>query len=64
MTKTNTGTSNKKIHNILVCKINKKLNEYVNRDINSVKNMKKIMLSLITENHKPNSYVMSTTLKK
>jgi hypothetical protein len=56
--------SNKKIHKILVCKTNEKLNEYVNRDINSVKNMRKIMLNLITENYKPKSYVMGTTLKK
>jgi len=56
------ATSDKKIHKILVCKTNAKLNEYVNRDINSVKNMKKIVLKLITENHKPKSYVMGTKI--
>ena len=54
--------SDKKIHKILVCKTNPKLNEYVNRDRNSVKNMNKIVLSLITENHKPKSYVMGTKI--
>jgi hypothetical protein len=54
--------SDKKIHKILVCKTNSKLNEYVNRDRNSVKNMNKIVLSLITENHKPKSYVMGTKI--
>lgn len=52
----------KKIHKILVCKTNEKLNEYVNRDKNSVKNMIKIMKSYITENHKPKTFVMGTKI--
>ena len=46
----------------MVCKTNEKLNEYVNRDINSVKNMIKIISSYITENHKPKTFVMGTKI--
>ena len=45
-----------KIHKILVCKTNEKLNEYVNRDINSVKNMKNIVFSYINTNYKPKTH--------
>lgn len=54
----------KKIHKILVCKTNEKLNEYVNRDYNSVKNMIKITKNYITENHKFKTFVMGITYKK
>ena len=52
----------KKIHKILICKTNEKLNEYVNRDKNSVKNMKKIVLSYIKTNHKPKTFVLGTKI--
>ncbi len=52
----------KKIHKILVCKTNEKLNEYVNRDINSVKNMKNIVFSYINTNYKPKTFVMGTKI--
>ena len=54
--------SNKKIHKILVCKTNEKLNEYVNRDTNSVKNMIKIVSSYINTNHKPKTFVLGTKI--
>jgi hypothetical protein len=52
----------KEIHKILVCKTNLKLNEYVNRDINAVKNMIKIILSYISQNHKPKLFVYGTKI--
>ena len=48
----------KEIHKILVCQTNKKLNEYVNRDINAVKNMVKIVNSYISLNHKPKQFLL------
>ena len=54
--------SDKKIHKILVCKTNPKFYDYVNRDINSVKNMRKIVSNLITKNHRPRNYVMGTQI--
>jgi hypothetical protein len=54
--------SDKKIHKILVCKTNEKLNEYVNRDTNSVKNMIKIVSSYINTNHKPKTFVLGTKI--
>ena len=50
--------SNKKIHKILVCKTNEKLNEFVNKDINSVKNMIKIVSNYINTNYKPKTFVL------
>ena len=58
----NKAKNNKKIHKILVCKTNKKLNEYVNRDINSVKNMIKIVSNYIKTNHKPKTFVNGTKI--
>lgn len=52
----------KKIHKILVCKTNEKLNEYVNRDVNSVKNMKKIVSFYISTNYKPKTFVLGTKI--
>ena len=43
----------KKIHKILTCKTSVKFMKYINRDINSVKNMKKIVMSYIEKNEKP-----------
>ena len=60
----NKAKNNKKIHKILVCKTNEKLNEYVNRDINSVKNMIKIVSNYIKTNYKPKTFINSTTYKK
>ena len=54
--------SNKKIYKILVCKTNEKLNEFVNRDINSVKNMIKIISNYINTNYKPKTFVLGTTI--
>ena len=54
--------SNKKIHKILVCKTNEKLNEFVNRDINSVKNMIKIVSNYINTNYKPKTFVLGTKI--
>jgi len=54
--------SNKKIHKILVCKTNEKLNEFVNRDINSVKNMIKIVSNYIKINYKPKTFVLGTKI--
>ena len=53
---------NKKIHKILVCKTNKKLNEYINRDKNSVKNMIKIVSNYINTNYKPKTFVLGTKI--
>jgi len=47
----------KKIHKILTCKTSIKSIKYINRDINSVKNMKKIVLSYIEKNEKPFSFI-------
>jgi len=52
----------KRIHKILVCKTNEKLNEYVNRDVNSVKNMKKIVSLYISTNYKPKTFVLGTKI--
>jgi hypothetical protein len=41
----------------------KKLNEYVNRDINSVKNMIKIISNYIKTNYKPKTFINGTTYK-
>ena len=54
----------KKIHKILVCKTNEKLNEYVDRDKNSTKNMKNIVLSYINTNYRPKQFVMGTKICK
>jgi len=44
----------KKAHKILICKTNEKLNNlFVNRDNNSILNMKKIVLNYITKNQRP-----------
>jgi hypothetical protein len=54
-----------KVHKILVCKTNVESKvpiKYVNRDINSIKNMKSIMTSYITLNHKPKTFVMGTKI--
>jgi len=47
----------KKIHKILTCKTSIKSMKYINRDINSVKNMKKIVLSYIEKNEKPLPFI-------
>ena len=60
----NKAKNNKKIHKILVCKTNEKLNKYVNRDINSVKNMIKIVSNCIKTNYKPKTLGNGTTYKK
>ena len=52
----------KKIHKILVCKTNEKLNEHVNRDTNSVKNMIKIVSNYIKTNYKPKTFVLGTKI--
>lgn len=52
----------KEIHKILVCQTNSKLNEYINRDINAVKNMIKIISSYISQNHKPKPFVHGTKI--
>ena len=52
----------KKIHKILVCKANEKLNEYVNRDKNATKNMNNIVLSYINTNYRPKQFVMGTKI--
>ena len=53
-------TKDKKIHKILVCKTNEKLNEYVDRDKNSTKNMKNIVQNYINTNYRPKSFTMGT----
>ena len=55
-------TKDKKIHKILICKTNSKLNEYVNRDKNSVKNMIKIVSHCIKSNYKPKTFVYGTKI--
>jgi len=47
----------KKIHKILTCKTSIKSMKYINIDINSVKNMKKIVLSYIEKNEKPLPFI-------
>ena len=54
----------KKIHKILVCKTNEKLNEYVNRDNNATKNMRNIVLSYINTNYRPKTFVPGTKICK
>jgi len=49
------------IHKILVCKANEKLNEYVDRDINAMKN---IVKSYINTNYRPKSFVLGTKICK
>ena len=52
-----------KVHKILVCKTNEKSNGlFINRDSNSVKNMKKITLSYIKNNLRPKTYVFGTKI--
>jgi hypothetical protein len=52
-----------KVHKILVCKTNVELKvHFINRDKNSVKNMKSIINSYITLNHKPKTFVMGTKI--
>ena len=53
---------NKPIHKILTCKTSKKFNKYINRDMNAVKNMKKIITSYLTVNKKPMIFVMGTKI--
>ena len=53
---------NQPIHKILTCKTSEKFNKYVNRDINAVKNMKKIVSSYLTINKKPMIFVMGTKI--
>jgi hypothetical protein len=53
-----------RIHKILVCKANEKLKEYVNRDINSTKNMRDIVFSYINTNYRPKQFVMGTKICK
>ena len=52
------------VHKILVCKANEKSKEYVNRDNNSTKNMKDIVLSYIKTNYRPKSFVLGTKICK
>lgn len=47
----------KKVHKILTCKTSIKSMKYLNRDINSVKNMKKIVMSYIEKNEKPIPFI-------
>ena len=47
----------KKVHKILTCKTSIKSMKYINRDINSVKNMKKIVMSYIEKNEKPLPFI-------
>ena len=54
--------SNKKIHKILTCKTSEKLMKYMNRDINAVKNMLKIVSSYIKINIKPKIFVLGTKI--
>ena len=54
---------NKKIHKILTCKTSEKFNKYINRDMNAVKNMKKIITSYLTVNKKPMIFVMGVSTK-
>ena len=51
-----------KVHKILVCKTKGKFNEYVNRDINSNKNMIEIVDSFIKTNYRPKTFVMGTKI--
>ena len=48
----------------MVCKANEKLKEYVNRDINSTKNMRDIVFSYINTNYRPKQFVMGTKICK
>ena len=59
---TQQAIKDKKIHKILVCKTNEKLNEHVNRDTNSVKNMIKIVSNYIKTNYKPKTFVLGTKI--
>ena len=54
----------RKIHKILVCKTNEKLNEYMNRDNNATKNMRNIVLSYINTNYRPKTFVMGTKIRE
>ena len=54
----------KKIHKILVCKTNKKFYGYVDRDMNSTKNMNNIVLSYINTNYRPKTFVIGTKICK
>ena len=54
---------NKKIHKILTCKTSEKLMKYMNRDINAVKNMLKIVSSYIKINIKPKIFVLGLPRK-
>ena len=54
-----------KVHKILICKTNEESKvpfHYINRDKNSVKNMKSIMKSYITLNYRPKTFVMGTKI--
>ena len=48
----------------MVCKENEKLNEYVDRDKKSTKNINKIVLSYINTNYRPKQFVMGTKICK
>ena len=51
--KYNTIIKTKKVHKVLICKTNEKLSDlFVNRDNNSILNMKKIVLSYISINQR------------
>ena len=53
---------NKKVHKILTCKTSVKSMKYINRDINAVKNMIKIVSNYIKTNHKPKTFVNGTKI--
>lgn len=52
----------KKIHKILTCKTSIEFVKYINRDLNAVKNMKKIVLSYIEKNKKPLLFIEGTKI--
>jgi len=52
----------KKVHKILLCKANEKLNEYINRDKNATKNMVEIVKSYITTNYRPKIFIKGTRI--
>lgn len=54
--------TNQKIHKILTCKTSEKSMKYINRDINAVKNMVKIVSSYIKNNIKPKIFVLGTKI--
>ena len=52
----------REVHKILTCKTSEKYMKYVNRDINAVKNMRKIVISYIEKNTKPVPFIMGTKI--